>query len=214
MSGTATEEAAARTPWLVAAVVVVVGAVLGISSELAGDLPRPWYFAAQLGAPWLVAAFLVARACRRPWTGALVGVAVVGTGLLVVAIHRTLAFGSHYRAGGDLIAWAVVAVVMGSVLGAAGAGTHDGRPNVRAFAWSIPVAVALVESALTFARWSSVGVSAVDLVLAAAVFALGARRSSPARLLLATGITLAASAVLALLARVLLAGSWGQAIRP
>jgi hypothetical protein len=207
-----TTQIGARSPWLIAGTVVAVGTVLGIASEMAGELPRPWYLAAQLGAPWLVASFFVGRMCRRRGTGALAGVAVVGVGLLAVAGHRWLDNGTQYRALADLSMWFVLTIVAGSVSGAAGAVSRDARPNVRASAWALPVAIALLESALAYVLWSSVGVAVVDLALAAVVFAIGARRSSPGRLAAATAVGVATLIGLLFVARSVPGGSWGGEI--
>lgn len=209
MRDTATTEATDRSPWLIAGTVFVIGALLGVASEMAGEFPRPWYLAAQLGAPWLVASFFVGRMCRRRESGALAGVTVVGVGLLAVAGHRWLDNGGQYRAFADLSMWFVLAIAAGSVSGAAGTMSRDARPNVRASAWALPVAVALLESALAYVLWSSFGVAAVDLALAAVVFAIGAHRSSPGRLAAATSVGVAVLIGLLLVARSLSGGSWG-----
>jgi hypothetical protein len=212
MREAASTEAAVRSPWRIVGTVVAVGAILGVASELAGELRRPWYYAAQLGAPWLVASFFVGRMCCRTGAGAGGGVAILGAGLLTVAIHRWLDSGVRYQAAADLSMWIALALVAGSLLGAAGTMSRDTRPHVRAWAWALPVAIALLESALAYVLWSSAAVAGVDLVLAAVVFGLGARRSSTGRLTAATALGVIALIGLLFMARSLLGGSLGGEI--
>ena len=122
-------------PWLVAAAVFVVGTLIGIASELAGELPSPWFYTAGLGAPWLIASFFTARLCRTNWTSALAGIGVLLSGLIVVAVGR----GSAYIEADPLLAfWGLLVVVAGETIGLAAWASRDDRSSVRAVAWALP----------------------------------------------------------------------------
>jgi hypothetical protein len=182
-ASTARDGLAGARPWLCVVAVALVGTALGVASELAGELPRPWYATAALGAPWIVASFFTARLCRRVSTSALASVGVLAIGLAVVAGIR----GSGYVQADPMLAvWGLLAVLLGATVGVAAAAGRDDRINVRAAGWALPVAVSIVEAVAALTRTDAAVAAALDLVLAAVVFAIGSRAVPRTRLVTAT----------------------------
>jgi hypothetical protein len=197
-ASTARGRSAGARPWLCVVAVVLVGTALGVASELAGELPGPWYTTAALGAPWIVAGFFTARLCRRVWTSALASVGVLAIGLAVVAGIR----GSGYvQADPFLAVWGLLAVLFGGMVGVAAAAGCDDRLNVRAAGWALPVAVSIVEAAATLTRTDAAVAAGFDLALAAVVFAVGSRAVPRTRLGMATLILTLSLLMLGLLVR-------------
>src|SRR5207249_4128919 len=81
---------------LVPVYVVVAGTVLGVLlAELAGYLPRPWFFLSQMWTPWLLAGFVAGCLCRRPIAGALAGTSVLGAGLAAYVSYKVTQYGAY-----------------------------------------------------------------------------------------------------------------------
>jgi hypothetical protein len=138
------------------------------------------------------------------WTSALASVGVLAIGLAVVAGIR----GSGYVQADPMLAvWALLAVLLGATVGVAAAAGRDHRLNVRAAGWALPIAVSIVEAAATLTRTDAAVAAALDLVLAAVVFAIGSRAVPRTRLATATLILTVALLALGLIVRTVIPSS-------
>jgi Family of unknown function (DUF6518) len=100
--------------------VIVVGIFLGIPvAELTGFLPPPWYFLAQLAAPWLVASFVAGYLCRRVSGAAIAGSTVLAVGLVSQVAYKTIVYGAYsVRPLMNVIGyWVILALGLGSFMG-------------------------------------------------------------------------------------------------
>jgi hypothetical protein len=168
------------TSWRVV-YVLLAAVVLAVGSEWSHYLPYPWDLIAILWAPWAVAAFVGGRLNRPASWGAVTGIAVVGLGLVSNAAYRMIFYGPNsvrdLRA--DLAYWAVLTVLVGGLLGAAGAMSRR-EDAAGAIGWSIGVAVVLAEVAriIVVPREGIPDVVAtVDVAIGAAMSFLAVRRA-------------------------------------
>jgi hypothetical protein len=115
------------------ATALVAGALLGLATRYVYELPREWHWLAQVGVPWLAAAFAVGALARRPARGAVNGAAALVSATVVY--YAILAFVQHaYDVSPVGLGWLVVALPGGAAFGALGAVYAGGRARVLATA--------------------------------------------------------------------------------
>jgi hypothetical protein len=118
------------------------------------------------------------------------GVAVIGMGLTSQTVYKVAVYGDNsiapsMRAFGY---WAILAVFLGSLLGAAGALGSSPDRWIRAFAWALPTAaasdeaLAIADGRLTFGA----PIAIVVAIIASLMFLVGAARSTTMRMAVAT----------------------------
>jgi hypothetical protein len=115
-----------RTLALVAAV-LAAAVLVGVVGQLGDAAPGVPGHATALGAPWLVAAFVIGALLRRPLPGALGGAVVLSGGTLSY-YGVQLALTGHARAladGAIAVGWAAAGAVAGAAMGALGALWRD-----------------------------------------------------------------------------------------
>ena len=122
-----------RTLW----VAVAIGLVLGVFSVLA-DGVLPWRVLTTLGnilSPWVLAAFAAGRSARSVRAGAAAGTTTLVLGVATYYVGRTLLAGVVH--GPELealralpVVWLLAALVIGPVMGGAGAASTRRRPPV------------------------------------------------------------------------------------
>jgi len=125
-------------------IAAVAGVGLGLYSVLAdGILPgRLFVLLGNMAAPWGLVAFLVGRRTRSIRRGAAAGATTLVIGVVVYYVATAIRWDVL---GGQTIAWTVVALVAGPVMGLCGAATaaSPSRP---------PVAAVVVPSAMLVAE--------------------------------------------------------------
>jgi hypothetical protein len=136
-----------------------------------------------LGAPWLAVAWAVGTLAGSPVRAALSGAA--GLALGTVAWYA-LSAAANGRPAGDYAvvatAWAVVALGAGTLFALAGAAYRRGGRTARTVALALVAGTLAGEALLLASEWSSRAgraAVAVELGVALAVLALGARRTAP-----------------------------------
>jgi hypothetical protein len=140
-------------------VAVGAGALLGVGTRLVYDLPREWWWLAQIGGPWLAVAFGVGLAAGKLRDGALAGSACLVTATLVY--YGIMALLQHaYDASPLGLAWLFVAVPAGLGFGALGAAARN--PALRVPASAALSAAFAAEAALIVDR-STVGPAALGV---------------------------------------------------
>src|SRR4051812_8637569 len=185
---------ARRHPFLAA---VVAGLVLGVVTRLVYELPREWHWLAQVGVPWLAAAFLVGAPARRPGRGAAFGAAALVAATVVYYLPSMLDYGRFsYEANPVGLGWLAIAVPGGACFGALGALWASGRARVIAVS---VLAASFGGEALLFALLVHHPGRAGTYLLAAAMAVpfLLLRRARERLMALGAGAVLAGAAVLA-----------------
>jgi hypothetical protein len=121
-----------------------VGVAVGIYSVLAdGIIPgRPFVLLGNMAAPWGLVAFLVGRLTTSTRRGAIAGGMTLVIGVLVYYLGTAV---RGYVFGGQTVAWTLVALVAGPVMGLCGAAVA-GRPS------KPPLAAVVVPSAMLLAE--------------------------------------------------------------
>jgi hypothetical protein len=138
--------------------------------------------AVALGAPWLAVAWAIGTLAGSPARAAVSGGAGLALGTFCWYALSTVAGGpaeDYARVGA---AWAVVALFAGGAFGVAGCAYARGGPRVRAAALALVAGTLAGEALLLFGEWTSRAgraAVAVELAAAAAVLALGVRRTAP-----------------------------------
>jgi hypothetical protein len=138
--------------------------------------------AVALGAPWLAVAWAIGTLSGSPARAAVSGGAGLALGTFCWYALSTVAGGpaeDYARVGA---AWAVVALFAGGAFGVAGCAYARGGPRVRAAALALVAGTLAGEALLLFGEWTSRAgraALAVELAAAAAVLALGVRRTAP-----------------------------------
>lgn len=113
---------------------MIVGVTVGVLTEMAGYLPRPWDYVAQLATPWILASFLVALLCRRAIGAIIAGALTMQVALTSNATYRYF----HYGHAASRIfiygvpAWLAMAAIGGGIIGLAAYATKDERTWIRA----------------------------------------------------------------------------------
>jgi hypothetical protein len=132
-----------RRIYLIIAALAVGGALGTISfiGEGAGG-SRALTIIVNLASPWGLAAFLVGRLAPSPKWGAFAG----GLTLLVGMATFLLVIPEGYYAGARDIAWTLVALIVGPVMGLCGALTAAGKKQHRHLAIVAPSAMLLAEA--------------------------------------------------------------------
>ncbi|HEX2104619.1 MAG TPA: DUF6518 family protein [Solirubrobacteraceae bacterium] len=142
-----------------------------------------------LGAPWLAVAWAIGTVAGSPARAALSGAAGLALGTLA---WYALSVAANGRPAGDYAvvasAWAAIALGAGALFAVAGAAFRGGGRAARTGALALVAGTLAGEALLLATEWSSRAgraALAVELAAAAAVLALGARRTAP---LLAVGL--------------------------
>jgi hypothetical protein len=163
-------------------VAVGAGVLLGVGTRFVYDLPREWWWLAQVGGPWLAAAFGAGLMAKKLPDGALAGSACLVTATLVY--YGIMAFLQHaYDASPLGLAWLFVAVPAGLGFGALGAAARN--PELRVPASAALSAAFAAEAVLTVDR-STAGPAA--LVVAALLVPLATGRSHRGQALVFTWV--------------------------
>jgi hypothetical protein len=188
---------------LLAAVVLLATAGLGVAAQVGDAAPGVPSRATALGAPWLLAGFALGALWRRPVAGALAG-AVALSGATLVYYLVQLALVGHVRAldtGVIAIGWASAAAAAGAAMGALGSiwRTNAASPVVRTIAAAVPAAALAGEAILLAGEWrgrGAIALTAAELALAAALLpACAWRRASLAGSVLAASLLAVAFAM-------------------
>ncbi|HEX5268236.1 MAG TPA: DUF6518 family protein [Acidimicrobiales bacterium] len=140
------------------------GAILGVASRLGDDLVGGWAWIANIGGPWLVAAFVLGTLARSPRTAAAWGtlalLSAVGSYYTWIALVQDGAGRQHL---GWLVAlWVVVGAGAGTAFGAAGWAWRTGPGPARLVGAGL-LSSALVGEAAVLLAGESAGVQAVFL---------------------------------------------------
>jgi hypothetical protein len=116
-------------------VALAAGLVLGLVTWYVWELPRHWHWLAQVGVPWLAAAFAVGALARDPRRGALNGAAALVAAVVSYYAPALLGVGPWaYPASPVGLWWIAVGVPGGALFGALGALYARGRARVMATA--------------------------------------------------------------------------------
>lgn len=191
-----------RATTVLGSVAAAVG--LGIYADRGHLLDAPLDLVTQLGLPWLVLAFVGGRLMRRRLVpGAMAGVALIVVGLGSYVVWKVGIYGAYsvgeLRYGGA--SWLILAGVLGSVFGIAGALTNrDGR-WLRAWGWGALVAVAIVESIavlIWFPASHAVPIGVVEMLVGILIALVAFRETDWWRLAIGVGVASAVG----------LAGAW------
>jgi hypothetical protein len=137
--------------------------------------------AVALGAPWLAVAWAVGTFAGSPARAALSGGAGLALGTFCWYALSTVEGGAPESYARVAAAWAVVALFAGAAFGLAGCAYARGGPRLRAVALALVAGTLAGEALLLFGEWTGRAgraALAVELVAAAAVLALGMRRTA------------------------------------
>lgn len=138
MTGRLEDDVSAKTPpgreGRLFAIAAASGVGIGLFSILADsitDTPRLFVLLGNMAAPWGFVAFLVGRRATSNRRGAIAGATTLVVGVVVYYIGAAIRW---YDFGGQTIAWTVVALVAGPVMGLCGAATaaRPSRPPIAA----------------------------------------------------------------------------------
>jgi hypothetical protein len=138
--------------------------------------------AVALGGPWLAVAWAVGTLAGSPRRAALSGGAGLALGTFCWYALSTVGGGPAEDYARVASAWAVVALAAGAAFGWAGAVYARGGRLWRTAALALVAGTLAGEALLLFGEWSSRAgraALAVELAAAAAVLAIGARRTVP-----------------------------------
>jgi Family of unknown function (DUF6518) len=171
---------------LLAALVLIVAAALGVLAQLGDAAPGVPSRATALGAPWLLAGFAVGALWKHPAGGALAG-AVALSGATLVYYVVQLALVEHVRAldtGVIAVGWAAAAAGAGAAMGVLGSvwRSDAGSSLLRTAAAAAPAAALAGEAILLAGEWRGRGALALtgaELALAAALLPACAWRRAP-----------------------------------
>jgi hypothetical protein len=148
--------------------------------------------AVALGAPWLAVAWAVGALAGAPVRAALSGGAGLALGTFAWYALSAAANGQPAADYATVaIAWAAVALVAGAAFGLAGAAYRRGGRLLRTAALALVAGSLAGEALLLATEWSNRAgraALAVELAIAGAVLALGARRTVPLVALLLAGV--------------------------
>lgn len=178
------------------AVAVAAGAGLGGFSLLADGVLglRLFDILGNLASPWGLAAFAVGWPAATRRAGAGAGALALLTG---VAVYYVIGAARSYVLGGAIAVWAVASVLVGPVMGAAGAAVSGRRGRPPAPAVAAPAVLLLAEAlylavdrrmwaydlAVESQRWNDVVIVAVLVAVAVVLPAVLVRDKARLRLL-------------------------------
>jgi hypothetical protein len=183
-----------RGSWSAVVALAAGSAAFGVAVQLGRQALGPFAAAVWIGAPWLLVAFAIGAAVRRPAWAPVAGGAALAIATLsyyfVAAAH-----GSGLYAAAMSVAWGGTASIVGGAFGMAGAAWRSGRAQgrVAAIAGTVPGSAAAAEGVLLLGAWRGAGSTLVllgEATFGVVLTAVHARRSAHVSLVLVAAVVL------------------------